>query len=90
MTKDEAIELLYELLGSYVIYNPSCEDITKQTEAVTLAMNALKSTEGEWIRLDLAKKVIAKFEGYLDEDMIYRIQIALEKENEADMKGSAE
>ena len=34
---------------------------------------------GEWIRLDLAKRVIAKFKGYLDEDMIYRIQIALEK-----------
>ena len=45
---------------------------------------------GEWIRLDLAKRVIAKFEGYLDEDMIERIQIALEKENEAEMKGSME
>lgn len=48
--------------------------------------------QGEWIRLDLAKRVIAKFEGYLDEDMIERIQIALEKENEvkkggADMRG---
>lgn len=41
---------------------------------------------GDWIRLDLAKRVIAKFEGYLDEDMIKRIQIALEKENEAEMK----
>lgn len=43
--------------------------------------------QGEWIRLDLAKRVIAKFKGYLDEDMIERIQIALEKENEAEMKG---
>lgn len=45
---------------------------------------------GEWIRLDLAKRVIAKFEGYLDEDMIERLQIALEKENEAAMKGGTE
>lgn len=35
--------------------------------------------QGEWIRLDLAKRVIAKFKGYIDEDMIERIQIALEK-----------
>lgn len=47
--------------------------------------------QGAWIRLDLAKKVIAKFKGYLDEDMIERIQIALEKENEAQMqKGGTE
>ena len=39
---------------------------------------------GEWIRLDSAKRVIAKFKGYLDEDMIERIQIALAKESEAD------
>ena len=45
---------------------------------------------GEWIRLDLAKRVIDRFKGYLDEDMILRIQIALEKENEANMKGGAE
>ena len=45
---------------------------------------------GDWIRLDLAKRVIAKFEGYLDEDMIKRIQIALEKENEAEIKGGTE
>lgn len=52
--------------------------------------NNLQPTQGEWIRLDLAKRVIAKFEGYLDEDMIYRIQLALEKENEADIrKGGA-
>lgn len=38
--------------------------------------------EGERTSLDLAKEVIAKFEGYLDEDMIERIQIALEKEIE--------
>lgn len=52
-----------------------------------------QSEWGEWIRLDLAKSVIAKFEGYLDEDMIKRIQIALEleKENEAEMrKGGTE
>ena len=49
-----------------------------------------KRPQGDWIRLDLAKRVIAKFEGYLDEDMIARIQIALEKENEAEMKGGAE
>lgn len=36
--------------------------------------------QGDWIRLDLAKRVIAKFKGYLDEDMITRIQIALELE----------
>ena len=47
--------------------------------------------QGEWIRLDLAKRVIAKFKGYLDEDMIGRIQLALEKENEADIrKGGVE
>lgn len=43
--------------------------------------------QGGYISLDLAKRVIAKFEGYIDEDMIYRIQIALEKENEADKRG---
>ena len=47
-------------------------------------------TQGEWMRLDLAKRVIAKFKGYLDEDMILRIQIALEKEYEAEMQGGAE
>ena len=47
-------------------------------------------SQGEWIRLDLAKRVIDRFKGYLDEDMILRIQIALEKENEANMKGGAE
>lgn len=41
-------------------------------------------SKGRYIDLDLAKKVIAKFEGYLDEDMIKRIQIALEKECEAE------
>ena len=46
-------------------------------------------SQGEWIRLDLAKRVIDRFKGYLDEDMILRIQIALEKENEANMKGGA-
>lgn len=40
--------------------------------------------EGERTELDLAKRVIAKFEGYLDDDMIARIQIALEKESEAE------
>lgn len=40
-------------------------------------------SKGRYIDLDLAKKVIAKFKGYLDEDMIERIQIALEKECEA-------
>ena len=40
-------------------------------------------SKGRYIDLDLAKKVIAKFEGYLDDDMIARIQIALEKECEA-------
>lgn len=39
-------------------------------------------SQSEWIRLDLAKRVIARFKGYLDEDVIERIQIALEKENE--------
>lgn len=39
--------------------------------------------EGERTSLDLAKRVVAKFEGYLDDDMIARIQIALEKESEA-------
>lgn len=42
--------------------------------------------QGEWIRLDLAKRVIAKFKGYLDEDMIERIQIALEKEYKVEMQ----
>lgn len=41
-------------------------------------------SKGRYIDLDLAKKVIAKFKGYLDEDMILRIQIALEKECEAE------
>lgn len=44
-------------------------------------VSKLEKPQGEWIRLDLAKRVIAKFKGYLDEDMIERIQIALEKEN---------
>lgn len=54
--------------------------------------NALKKAEvlydrpkGKRMSLDLAKRVIAKFEGYLDDDMIARIQIALEKECEAEM-----
>ena len=42
-----------------------------------------KRPEGEWMSLKLAKEVIAKFKGYLDDDMIGRIQYALEKENEA-------
>ena len=46
---------------------------------------------GEWIRLDLAKRVIARFKDYLDEDMIERIQIALEKEYKVEMhKGGTE
>ncbi len=41
-------------------------------------------TKGESISLELAKEVIAKFKGYLDDDMIERIQIALKKESEAE------
>lgn len=41
-------------------------------------------SKGRYIELDLAKNVIAKFKGYLDEDMILRIQIALEKESKAE------
>lgn len=39
--------------------------------------------EDEQISLKLAKEVVAKFKGYLDDDMIGRIQYALEKEGEA-------
>ena len=41
-------------------------------------------SKGRYIDLNLAKRVIAKFKGYLDEDMITRIQIALEKESRAE------
>ena len=47
------------------------------------AKNNVES-KGRYIELDLAKNVIAKFKGYLDEDMILRIQIALEKESKAE------
>lgn len=75
MTNKEAIEKLKEILF-----------MTGYKEALDLAIKALETSQGEWIRLDLAKRVIAKFEGYLDEDMIYRIQLALEKENDADIR----
>lgn len=41
-----------------------------------------KRSQDENINLKSAKEVIAKFRGYLDNDMIARIQIALEKESE--------
>ena len=60
-------------------------------DAMKTIDNAPTGQRDEWMRLALAKETISKFKGYLDEDMITRIHIALEKENEADIqKGSAE
>lgn len=65
------------------------EELQKPQKVLVLPEPEVESVrlQGDWIRLDLAKKVIAKFEGYLDEDMIARIQIALELENEAESRG---
>ena len=50
----------------------------------------VETKQGEQIGLDTAKRVITKFKGYLDEDMIERIQIALEKENKLNSNSNSE
>lgn len=95
MTNNEAIERLQRCIRNLefgkVIGAVSGEGVDERIEAYGLAIKALEEQpQDKWIRLDLAKEVIAKFRGYLDEDMVERIQIALEKENEANMKGNEE
>ena len=65
------------------------EELQKPQKVLVLPEPEVESVrlQGDWIRLDLAKKVIAKFKGYLDEDMIARIQIALELEELAELRG---
>lgn len=76
MTDEEAIKRLKQVQAEF---NENWVDYGGINEAFKKAYQALEERpQGEYIRLDLAKIVIAKFEGYLDEDMIYRIQIALE------------
>ena len=78
MTNKEAITNLLALKSAQI----ARVGIDVDLETFDVAIKALgERPEGEWIRLNLAKGVIAKFNGYLDEDMIERIQIALEKEN---------
>lgn len=65
------------------------EELQKPQKVLVLPEPEVESVrpQGDWIRLDLAKRVIAKFKGYLDEDMIARIQIALELEELAELRG---
>ena len=65
------------------------EELQKPQKVLVLPEPEVESVrlQGDWIRLDLAKRVIAKFEGYLDEDMIARIQIALELAELAELRG---
>ena len=63
-------------------YNPRVKPAQKSNEGS--GEDFLVRSKGRYIDLDLAKNVIAKFKGYLDEDMILRIQIALEKESKAE------
>lgn len=84
MTNEETIKRLKQVQAEF---NENWVDYGGVNQAFENAYKALEErSQGEQIRLDLAKRVIAKFEGYLDEDMITRIQIALEKENEAQMQ----
>lgn len=87
---ENAVNCVLTMFGECSYNKTGCHDCEIKVKIRKALEERPQGEWGEWINLDLAKRVIAKFIGYLDEDMIERIQIALEKESKAYMKGEEE